>query len=209
MTIPKSGVKPMRKTKRSILHSIRPKKFPASALIAVGTLLTSLLVTTHTVAKDINLHPASCQAPFLNQAFPMRWHEFYLMNPASNIPTWVICPTTWDWNVVTWPAGGTSNVQIYGAIQSGASSDAPLCFFSAADRDNLELSPYISIPGGKKSYIQNLSTTNTPPKWKATGFVSHDSIRSSLGGTNPSHWSVSVFCQLPPGYAISNIYIQQ
>lgn len=193
------------------LRAIGGKQFRALAFAGVGAALAGLLPLPQAMANDINIHPAACQAPFLDQAFPMRWHEFYLMNPADNRSTWVICPTTWDEDVVTWPAGGSTNVQIHGAIQSGASGDAPLCFFGAADRDNLRLLPYIDIPGGAKNFVQNLGTTKTPPRWFSSGNVSHDSIRQALGGasTNPSRWGVSLFCQLPPGHAISNIFLTQ
>jgi len=172
-------------------------------------LLPAIFAAPQAVANDINMHPAGCQAPFLDQAFPMRWHELYLMNPASNRATWVICPTTWDGDEMTWPAGGYTYVRIAGAIQSGASADAPLCFFGAADLDNLDLPPYINIPGGKKSFIQNIATNKTPPRWFAQGGISNDAVRSALGGTSTTRWSVSLFCLLPPGHAISNIYVQQ
>jgi hypothetical protein len=179
-------------------------------MLAALAIIAGLATTTsNTLANDINMHPAGCQAPFLDQAFPMRWHEMYLMNPASNRTTWVICPTTWDEDVVNWPAGASSFVEVHGAIESGASPNAPLCFFAAADRDNLQLPPYISIPGGKKSFIQNLGTTKTPPRWNAQASVSHDSILSALGNTGPFRWAVSVFCELPPGHAITNIFITQ
>jgi len=186
-------------------------RFNMAALAALAALFPALFAAPHVEANDLNMHPANCQAPFLDQAFPMRWHELYLMNPASNRATWVICPTTWDQDYVDWPAGGFTSIRIAGAIQSGASADAPLCFFTAADLDNLDLPPYISIPGGKKTFIQNLSTTKTPPTWRSTGYILHDSLRSALGGatTNATRWNVSLLCKLPPGHAISNIYMQQ
>jgi len=192
------------------LKSFVSRGFKAPVLAGLAALLLpALFVAPQAVANDINMHPAGCQAPFLNQAVPMRWHELYLMNPASNIATWVICPTTWDQDVISWPAGGFTSVRIDGAVESGASVDAPLCFFGAADRDNLSLPPYINIPGGKKSFIQNLATNKTPPRWFSQGAINHDALRSALGGTSSTRWNVSLFCMLPPGHAISTIFLQQ
>lgn len=192
-------------------RTIGGKQFRAVAFAGVGAALAGFLPLPQAMANDINIHPAACQAPFLDQAFPMRWHEFYLMNPADNRSTWVICPTTWDQDVVTWPVGGSTTVEIHGAIQAGASGDAPVCFFAATDRDNLQLPPYIETPGGARKFLQNLGTAMAEPRWSSSGNVSHASIWQALGGssTDPSRWGVSLFCQLPPGYAISNIFLTQ
>jgi len=157
-------------------------------------------------ANDIVMAPAGCQAPFLYQAEPMRWHEWYLLNPLTNITTWVICPLTYDEDVVTWPAGGSSNVNVYGAIEAGASG-TPRCFFGAADRTNTSLPPYIF--GSSKAYAQNLGSTVTAPTWRSTGSVSHDNIRTALGGSSAQNWGLTIFCELPPGHAISGINVIQ
>jgi len=198
----------MSKAKHFLFHSHGAKQLRASIAVGASTLIVGLLATSPTIANDINMHPAGCQAPFLDQAFPMRWHEFYLMNPATNQSTWVICPTTWDEDVVAWTAGSNSNVRIQGAVQTGASSDVPLCFFGAVERSNLELPPYISIPGAKKTFLQVLSTTKSAPNWNATTNVSHNDIRAALGNT-PQNWAVSLFCKLPAGHAISYLAIVQ
>jgi len=191
------------------LKTLIAERFKMTALAGLAALLSSLFAGPQAVANDINMHPAGCQAPFLAQAYPMRWNEFYLMNPASNRATWVVCPTTWDQDVISWPAGGFTSVRIDGAVESGASADAPLCFFAAADRDNLNLQPYINIPGGKKNFVQNLATNKTPPRWFAQGAINHDALRAALGGTSSVRWGVSLFCLLPPGHAISTIFLQQ
>jgi hypothetical protein len=186
-----------------------PQRLRATALVGLITVVALVAAVPKASANDINMAPAGCQATFLDQAFPMRWHEFYLLNPASNRTTWVICPTTWDEDVVSWLAGNSTNVQIHGAIQPGASFQTPLCFFGAADRDNLELDPYINIPGGKRNFIQLLGTTLSQPRWSATARVDHDSVRQALQSNSAERWGVSLFCQLPPGYAISNIILEQ
>jgi hypothetical protein len=169
----------------------------------------ALNVSAPVKANDIIMAPAGCQAPFLDQARPMRWHEWYLMNPITNRTTWVICPLTYDEDVVSWPAGGSSSISVYGANQTGAAG-APVCFFGAADRQNISLPPYIiAPPGSGRTLAQNLSTTLSPPTWRSTGSVSHDDIRSALGGTSAQNWGLTIFCQLPPGYAISGVNVIQ
>lgn len=177
----------------------------ASAILLLGATLSA----PPSSANDIVMHPAGCQAPFLSQAGPMRWHENYLMNPVGNISTFVICPLTFDPDVVNFPAAGTTNVRVDGAVQSGAAPQAPQCFFASADRENLKLDPYINIPGGDRTFITPLGTNLTFPRWFASVPVSNDAITAATGGANPAFRNAAVFCQLPPGYAISTIMLQQ
>lgn len=187
------------------------KPFPQRLLSAASAtlLLGAALSAPPSVANDIVMHPAGCQAPFLSQAGPMRWHENYLMNPVTNISTFVICPLTFDSDVVTFPAGGLTNVRIDGAIQSGAGFQSPQCFFSSADRENLKLDPYINVPGGDRTFIQLLTTTSTSPRWFASAPISNDAISAATSSPNPAFRNAAVFCQLPPGYAISTIMVSQ
>lgn len=177
---------------------------------AFGAFLASAaLDSPPSVANDIVMHPAGCQAPFLSQAGPMRWHENYLMNPATNISTFVICPLTFDPDVVAFPAGVSTYVRVDGAIQAGAAFQAPQCFFTSASRENLFLDPYIDVPGGDRTFIQLLPTTSTAPRWFAETFVSNDAITAATGAGFPGFRNAAVFCQLPPGYAISTIRVGQ
>lgn len=192
------------------LQLIRRSTYTHFTSIAAGMLLlVAGTVTTTASANDIVMHPAGCQAPFLSQAGPMRWHEHYLMNPASNISTFVICPLTFDDDVVTFTAGSTSFIDIDGAIQNGAASQSPVCFFAAAASNNLNLDPYITTAGGDRTFIQPLGTSLTFPLWESGGTVSHDAIIAATGDPNPADWNVALFCQLPPGYALSTLHLEQ
>jgi hypothetical protein len=178
----------------------------AAGILAIGASLGAV----STQANDINIHPAACQAPFLDQARPMRWHEHYIFNPLSNsLATFVICPATYDNDVVNFPSGGSSFVRVDGATQNGAPSQAPACFFAAADRENLDLDPYVNTPGGARTFIQPLGTSLTFPRWFSQASISHDGIAAALGSSDPTFWNVAIFCQLPLGYGISNLVIEQ
>lgn len=99
-----------------------------SCLSATGTLALATVLTGPgpVVADDINTAPTACVAPFLNQAFPMRWHENYLMNPLSGTRTWVICPLIHDNDEVDFDP--LFNVAITGGITPGANTgDRPVC----------------------------------------------------------------------------------
>jgi len=192
------------------LQLIRRSTCTRFTSIAAGmVLLLTGTVTTTASASNIIMHPAGCQAPFLSQAGPMRWHEHYLMNPASNISTFVICPLTFDDDLVTFTAGFGSFIDIAGAIQNGAASQSPVCFFAAAASDNLNLDPYITMGGGGRTFIQPLSTSLSFPLWESVGTVSHDAIIAATGTPNPVYWNVALFCQLPPGYALSTLHLEQ
>lgn len=194
--------------RRTLAMVFRRGQKARMVLSIAAAVLAGATVANLAKANDINVAPSACQAPFLDQARPMRWHEWYIMNPVDNTTTWVICPLTFDEDVVNWPAGNTSSVNIHGASQTGASG-SPLCFLAAADRENLDLDPYVAVPGGARNYLQNLSTNVSPPRWTASGSVSHDAIRSSLNSNSAQNWGMTVLCRLPAGFGISNIFIAQ
>lgn len=178
-----------------------------SCLSATGTLAlaTALTGPAPVVADDINTAPAACVAPFLNQAFPMRWHENFLMNPLSGTRTWVICPLTYDNDVVDFDPN--FSVAITGGITPGANTgDRPVCYMTVNDRRNLFQPPYIF--GQQRRYVGGLNTLINSPvsgAWQANGSVTIAALSSSIGIGNRNDWSASVFCRLPPGYSVSQI----
>lgn len=186
----------------------------ASALRNLLALSSALLVLTGMfnmpaarASDNYRLAPSNCVAPFLDQAFRMRWHESYLMNPADSIATWVICP------IETHPQNLTgSNYYVYlqGAKMSGASSDSPQCFFAATDQANLSQPPYLDVVGGKRKYITALNTTSSGTLWYAypLSSITASGISTEIGGsTSPYSQAMTVFCALPPGYGISLIQL--
>jgi hypothetical protein len=182
-------------------------------------LTATLFALPQAQANDVNVPPSMCVAPFLDQAFPMRWHEHFLMNPSTGSRTWVICPLTFDNDVVTWSAPQpTVEIRVTGAISSDASlADVPQCFFTVADRLNLNQPPYVMGPA--RTYQQGLGTTTNnpiPQIWQAAAITNIAAMRAAIG-TNPgtpdagamNDWSSTVFCRLPPGYSLSQIAVFQ
>ena len=192
---------------------MNPNLLRFSALYKAGlrrsVLVTSLIalllgvVTTERVsANDLNIQPATCVAPFLNQAFPMRWTEHFLMNPSDGVETWVVCPVNFDNDVVD--LDGTFIVT--GAVMSGASASAPVCYFTAYDRRNQKQLPYIT--GTDRTYGAVIPVTKTGTSWSATLNVDRAGIVASIGG-NANNWGAAVFCRLPVGHSVSQIrYVQ-
>jgi hypothetical protein len=177
----------------------------AWAVMSACTLLVGGAITPAAVqANDIVTHPSNCRATFLNQAFPMRWHEHFLMNPASNQPTYVICPMTFDPDVVTFNNGGTFTVYVSGGIMSGASTDLPTCNFYAHSRFNLRQGIYIDRPP-QATYGEGLAVTTSGAFWSAQTNVTRTDVATALDTGSQYNWAVSAVCLLPPGYSLSYI----
>ena len=175
----------------------------AAALLA-GSVAFSPSLPVH--ADDVNIHPSSCQAPYLDQAFPMRWHENYLMNPTSGVDTWVICPITFDND--DWTAGQSLDLKIVGGVMSGASGSNPSCYFSVHDARNLNQPPFVSGPA--TTFTTAFSgITKSGSLWEtATLTIPYDWIASALG-TSKNDWGASIFCLLPVGHGISQMQLVQ
>ena len=174
----------------------------ALALMASAYLGIAGVVAPPVLANDINVHPAACQAPFLNQAGPMRWHEYFLMNPANNVPTWVICPMTYDDDVVNFNNGGTFSVSLRGGKMDGASGGLPTCEFKVHSRDNLRQGVYIDR-SPNRTFAQGLTSTTNGATWSASGTITRTDVSDDVGTGNQRYWGVSVVCLLQPGYSIS------
>lgn len=173
---------------------------PAMALLLAGT-----TIGPRADASDINVHPSNCVAPLLNQAFPMRWHEWYLMNPASNQATFVLCPMPYDGEVV--PIVGQVAV-ITGSRMSGASNEPPLCFFTVVDRLNADLGEFGNL-GNKRAFTVAMQTQEAFPLWAAVSpQISAAALASAGVSGNPKDWSVATFCNMSPGFAITQILLQ-
>jgi hypothetical protein len=134
-----------------------------SKVVRLSVALTSAIVLSglfspQSIANDVQVAPANCVAPYLDQAFPMRWHENYLMNPTSNIATWVICPMDLDVDVL--PVGFVAFVT--GGIMSGASGELPSCFFTVNSAVNLLQPPFIPGPAAIYTLSMQVDTGHIP-----------------------------------------------
>ncbi len=174
--------------------------------LALGAFAASIvLLPLPGAANDLNVHPASCVAPFLNQAFPMRWHENYLMNPANNRPTWVICPLNFDNDTSPITVGTSFIVEVIGRDMPGAEDTLPQCYFTLHSAFNLLLNPYAD---GASLIATDPLTTETLVIEDATLWVAGGSGQRPRPATGNENFElVSVFCRLPAGYAISGIVL--
>ena len=132
----------------------------------------------------------------------MRWHEHFIMNPETNIGTWVICPLPYDRDYVLF---NDVDVEIWGGITSGAASDNPVCYFTVVDRRNLAQGEFIQ--GTSRTYMTLLATSKpTTELWYAeVDNIAKTSIDDAVGSTYPGYWAAAVFCHLPPGHGITQI----
>jgi hypothetical protein len=171
-----------------------------SAMLLAGLFMP---LSNDVVANDVNIAPASCQAPFLNQAFPMRWHENYIMNPTSNpTATWVICPIPFDNDTLP----STFGIAVAGGIMGGASSDLPTCFVTAQNGFNLSQPPYISGPSFKLTSSMTVELlANDPRVWYGTRGIKRSDWETALVDLDGG--AASLFCKLPPGYSISTVLL--
>ncbi len=181
-----------------------------AALTATTALAGAVFLPTQAEADAwYSIHPADCQAPFLSQAGPMRWHEHYLFNPKDNGVTYVVCPVTIDAFPADFSPGFSTYVFAAGAVGTGASTDVPQCFLAAAGRNNLAMDSFVDVPGGAQTFVAPLVTTPQPPRWSAAAFVNNDAIRTATASDRFDR-NHAIFCRLPPGYGISllGLYVQ-
>ena len=182
------------------------RKTSTGGMLAIAAALFAGALTTASpvLAKDITVHPASCRATFLNQAGPMRWHEYFLMNPDTNQSTYIICPMTYDPDVVVFGgAGGQFSVQIYGGIMDGSGgSGLPFCEFKVHQRDNLRQGIYINRPPNH-TYSIGMAAASQGNLWAASANVQFDDIAEDVGTTNWRNWAASLVCLMSPGHSVS------
>ena len=180
---------------RRLLSTLLP-----AALLVIAGLST---IPTARAAAYYSVPPSACVAPFLNQAFQLRWHEAYLMNPLDSVATYVLCPLTVD----VPDLAPNIAVGVWGANMSGALS-SPQCFFGATDQDNLSQPPYIA--GVKRRYVTALPTTIAGSLWQAISApaITRTAIDTAIGApTNASTQANAVWCLLPPGWGISQLVL--
>jgi hypothetical protein len=186
------------------------KKIAQHVAYAIGlaSAVGAVALAPSVAVADLNQPALACQAPFLDQADPMRWHEHYLMNPATNRGTWVVCPLpieTDNMNATFW-------IGAYGNFLPGnvtvPPGEFPVCLVNIIDLANQDLAGYINNPGQRRIYTAMLATQNpVNTLWAAESPLSVQNVINAMGGrTNgPDFWGVSVNCYLPTGYALNMV----
>lgn len=185
---------------KSQLSQAKSKVVRLSIAVASAIVLSGLF-SPQSIANEVQVAPANCVTPYLDQARPMRWNENYLMNPIDNVATWVICPMNLDADVL--PVA--FSVVAVGGIMSGASGEFPSCFFTVNSAVNLLQAPFIDGPAAIYGRNMQLEVASSTPIWLAGVNVSALDIYNLL--STPELWAASIFCKLPPGYSISQLLI--
>lgn len=126
--------------------------------MAVGAAMlgaASFTVVTPAVA-DYNIGALACQAPYLDQAEFLRWHEHYVINPVGSQTTWVVCPIAYD------------SIKLPQQFQVGAfgNSTVPgtnaLCYANVIDLRNQHIPTFdfLNNPGQNMTFQRIMSTQN-------------------------------------------------
>lgn len=181
--------------------------FSVSAITAFAVMTTgAALMVPNSASGDLNVPALACQAPFLDQAEPMRWHEHFLMNPPGNRTTWVVCPLPVETDVMnnTFTVGAFGNF-----IPNAAGSEAPLCYVNIIDITNQHIQEFWENPGQMKVYQRLLDTQNPINTiWSVASNLSVAEINARLNSpcaNPPDCWGVSLNCKLPPGYGLNMV----
>lgn len=174
------------------------------ALKMLGAVILPLafICPANSVLADLNVPGLACQAPYLDQAFPMRWHEHYIYNPESNRGTWVVCPVAFETAELPNPFW----VSVFGVFTQGARG-FPVCYMNVVSLRNQHLNGILENPGQKHIYtIQLTNETPSGQQWAAHGQVNFNSVVSGLNnGGDPPYWTITVNCMMPPGHAIGMV----
>jgi hypothetical protein len=178
-------------------------------VIGLASAVGAVAFAPSVAVADLNQPALACQAPFLDQAEPMRWHEHYLMNPPTNRGTWVVCPLPIESDNMT----ATFRIGAFGNFLPGnvtvPPGEFPTCIVNIIDITNQHLAGYINNPGQKRIYQAVLATQNPQNTlWSAASPISIANVVAAIGQTcqNPADcWGVSLNCYLPTGYALNMV----
>lgn len=134
------------------------------------------LSPVHVALADLNVPGLACQAPYLDQAFPMRWHEHYLYNPEANEGTWVVCPVAFETTELPNPF----IVSVFGVFTQGARG-FPVCYMNVVSLRNQHLNGVLENPGQRHIYTEQL-TNRTPfgQQWAADSIVDYATVTAGL-----------------------------
>ena len=182
------------------------------SLGAAVVIATNLTAVTPALA-DINIGALACQAPYLDQAEGLRWHEHYVINPTNGVTTWVVCPIAFE------------TQQLPNQFQVGAfgNSTVPgtnaLCYANIVDLRNQHIPTFnfLNNPGQDMTGQWLMSTKNPAntlwSSWvtltQAAVNVSHmPPPQTPVDPTQtqgPAYWSMTINCQLKPGQALNMV----
>jgi hypothetical protein len=182
------------------------------SLGAAVVIATNLTAVAPAVA-DINIGALACQAPYLDQAEGLRWHEHYVINPTNGVTTWVVCPIAFE------------TQQLPNQFQVGAfgNSTVPgtnaLCYANIVDLRNQHIPTFSFLNNpGQDMTGQWLMSTKNPSNtlWSSWVTLTQAVVNGShmpppqtpvdpTQSQGPAYWSMTINCQLKPGQALNMV----
>lgn len=181
------------------LHRSLVSTLVATAIVAIG-----LVSHTGVARADTQVPALACQAPYLDQAFRLRWHEHYLHSEAGNPTTWVVCPITLETDNI----GANFEVWVTG-IRESTASGFPLCFVNVVSLWN-ENAPFYQNQARNYKAIYQLQELNTgrPALWVHSVRLSRAQVEADVGDGRDVNWyTFSINCRLPPQISMQMISV--
>jgi hypothetical protein len=191
----------IRRTGSPVRSNWRREMSVTKTVVTAIACCASVFATTVAQA-DINVPGLACQAPFLDQAFPMRWHEHYILNPRGNQTTWVVCPLSFE------SSGVPQNFAVYvsGVKQPGTTS-FHRCYVNFIDIANQDIPGVVDNPG--QNFVATYLLPNSDQagqRWVSAQGFTIGGVTGDVGSAcGPACWTISVNCELPGGFALQMV----
>jgi hypothetical protein len=182
------------------------------SLGAAVVIATNLTAVAPAVA-DINIGALACQAPYLDQAEGLRWHEHYVINPTNGVTTWVVCPIAFETQQLPnqFQVGAFGNSTIPGTNA--------LCYANIVDLRNQHIPTFnfLNNPGQDMTGQWLMSTKNpSNTLWSSWVTLTQAAVNAShmpppqtpvdpTQSQGPAYWSMTINCQLKPGQALNMV----
>ena len=186
--------------------------------IVRGSLGAAVVIATNLTAvapavADINIGALACQAPYLDQAEGLRWHEHYVINPTNGVTTWVVCPIAFETQQLPnqFQVGAFGNSTIPGTNA--------LCYANIVDLRNQHIPTFnfLNNPGQDMTGQWLMSTKNpSNTLWSSWVTLTQAAVNGShmpppqtpvdpTQSQGPAYWSMTINCQLKPGQALNMV----
>mgnify|MGYP003572957059 CR=1 FL=1 len=182
------------------------------SLGAAVVIATNLTAVAPAVA-DINIGALACQAPYLDQAEGLRWHEHYVINPTNGVTTWVVCPIAFETQQLPnqFQVGAFGNSTIPGTNA--------LCYANIVDLRNQHIptGSFLNNPGQDMTGQWLMSTKNpSNTLWSSWVTLTQAAVNGAhmpppqtpvdpTQTQGPAYWSMTINCQLKPGQALNMV----
>jgi hypothetical protein len=193
--------------------SANMSKFLRGSLGAAVVIATNLTAVAPAVA-DINIGALDCQAPYLDQAEGLRWHEHYVINPENGVTTWVVCPIAFETNDLP----NQFQIGAFGNTVPGANG-LNACYANIIDLRNQHIptNNFLNNPGQRMTF-QTIMNTQNPSNtlWSSWVTLTQGQINGGhmpppstpvdpTQSQGPAFWTITINCQLKAGQALNMV----